>query len=100
MDEIREQMDLASEISEAISQPVGFGLDLDEVREGIGLVYMDQEELNNELEALEQEELDSKLLEVGAPSGLPSVPQKQKQPAVEIDEDEAELEELKASMAM
>ena len=31
MDEIRDQMELANEISDAISQPVGFGLDLDEV---------------------------------------------------------------------
>lgn len=32
MDDIREQMDLANEISDAISQPVGFGLEMDEVR--------------------------------------------------------------------
>ena len=32
MDDIREQMDLANEISDAISQPIGFGIDLDEVR--------------------------------------------------------------------
>jgi charged multivesicular body protein 4 len=31
MDDIREQMDLANEISEAIGNPVGFGLDMDEV---------------------------------------------------------------------
>ena len=31
MDEIREQMDLANEVSNAISQPVGFGMELDEV---------------------------------------------------------------------
>ncbi len=31
MDDIRDQMDLANEISEAISRPEGFGLDLDEV---------------------------------------------------------------------
>ena len=31
MDEIREQMDLANEVSNAISQPFGMGLDIDEV---------------------------------------------------------------------
>jgi charged multivesicular body protein 4 len=65
MDDIREQMDLANEISEAISQPVGFGTEYDE------------DELNQELEDLEQEELDAKLLDTGVTSGLeaaPSVP--------------------------
>jgi charged multivesicular body protein 4 len=32
MDDIRDQMDVANEISEAISRPVGMGEDLDEVR--------------------------------------------------------------------
>ncbi|KAJ1551257.1 Charged multivesicular body protein 4C [Nowakowskiella sp. JEL0078] len=50
MDEIRDQMDLANEISDAISQPVGFGLD------------MDEDELNEELELLEQEQLDEEIL--------------------------------------
>ena len=40
MDDIREQMDLANEISEAISQPVNFGIEFDE------------DELNEELELL------------------------------------------------
>jgi charged multivesicular body protein 4 len=68
MEEIKEQMDLANEISEAIAQPVGFGLD------------MDEDELNAELEELEQEELDEKLLEVEKPpvhdvmAAAPSVP--------------------------
>jgi hypothetical protein len=31
MDDIRDQMDIANEISEAISRPVGVGDDLDEV---------------------------------------------------------------------
>ena len=61
MDDIRDQMDLANEISEAISQPVGFGAEFDE------------DELNQELEDLEQEELDEKLLDTGIESA-PSVP--------------------------
>lgn len=32
MEEIRDQMELANEISDVISQPVGFGIDMDEVR--------------------------------------------------------------------
>jgi charged multivesicular body protein 4 len=75
MDDIREQMDLANEISDAISQPVGMGLDLDE------------DELAAELDQLEQEELDAKLLDTekvpttqlpaspgGVLQGLPGVP--------------------------
>jgi charged multivesicular body protein 4 len=65
MDDIREQMDLANELADAISQPVNFGVDFDE------------EELNEELELLEQEELDAKLLDTGLGANLsaaPSVP--------------------------
>ena len=63
MDDIREQMDLANEISDAIAQPVNLGIDFDE------------DELNQELELLEQEELDAKLLDTGVDIGLaPSVP--------------------------
>jgi hypothetical protein len=32
MDDIREQMDIANEITEAIAQPVGFGIEFDDVR--------------------------------------------------------------------
>lgn len=89
MEDIRDQMDLANEISDAISQPVGFGIDIDE------------DELAAELDALEQEEMDAKLLNVEAPSI--NVPSSSKEPAqpqyVEEDED-AELEELRASMAL
>jgi charged multivesicular body protein 4 len=62
MDDIRDQMDLANEISEAISQPVGFGVEFDE------------DELNQELEDLEQEELDAKLLDTNAELSMPNVP--------------------------
>ncbi|KAJ3054782.1 ESCRT-III subunit protein snf7 [Rhizophlyctis rosea] len=101
MDDIRDQMDLANEISDAISQPVNFGVEFDE------------DELNEELELLEQEELDAKLLDTGAGvsvGSLPEVPDTAvpaiAQPprpvrtqALTTDED-AELAELKASMAM
>lgn len=63
MDDIAEQQDVAKEISDAISNPVAFGLD------------MDDDDLMKELEELEQEELDKELLGVGEPStSLPDVP--------------------------
>ncbi|KDR12954.1 charged multivesicular body protein 4b [Zootermopsis nevadensis] len=63
MDDIAEQQDVAKEISEAISNPVAFGQDVDE------------DELERELEELEQEELDKELLGVGpSVDELPSVP--------------------------
>jgi len=64
MDDVAEQQEIANEISEAISNPVGFGQDVDE------------DDLMAELEELEQEDLDSQLLEVGGPAteDLPSVP--------------------------
>lgn len=62
MDDIADQQDLASEISNAISNPVGFGDD------------MDEDELEKELEALEEEVLEEKLVEVPRPHELPAVP--------------------------
>ncbi|KAJ3310176.1 ESCRT-III subunit protein snf7 [Blyttiomyces sp. JEL0837] len=98
MDDIREQMDLANELSEAISQPVNFGIDFDE------------DELNQELELLEQEELDAKLLDTGLGAGLegmpavpdtvPAVAQPPRPQRVQAEEEDPELAELKASMAM
>jgi len=89
MDEVAEQQEVSNEISEAISNPVGFGQDVDD------------DDLLAELEELEQEELDSALLDVGpsvdslpsVPTGeLPAVPSRQKaKPADEEDDDMAEL---------
>ncbi|XP_075215665.1 charged multivesicular body protein shrub [Lycorma delicatula] len=63
MDDIAEQQDVAKEISEAISNPVAFGNDIDE------------DELEKELEELEQEELDRELLSTGPTTDeLPAVP--------------------------
>ncbi|KAJ3253738.1 ESCRT-III subunit protein snf7 [Borealophlyctis nickersoniae] len=101
MDDIREQMDLANEISDAISQPVNFGVEFDE------------DELTEELELLEQEEMDAKLLDVGGTVSvgeLPEVPSTNV-PAIAqpprparaqtlTDDEDAEFAELKASMAM
>jgi len=103
MDDIREQMDLANEVSSAISQPVGFGIEFDE------------DELNNELEALEQEEMDNKLLNANnipvktvpvktVPVKKPSLATPAKtnaRPPPELEEDpDDELEELRSSMAL
>jgi len=91
MDSIREQMELTDEISEAISQP-HFSTSVDEA------------ELQRELEELEQEKLESSLVNVGGvpvtiPGGVEKVhtaPTKSRQ---EEDED-AELRELQAALAM
>ena len=109
MDDIREQMDLANEISSAISNPLGLDTGIDE------------DELAAELEQLEQAELDATLLDVKTVSGIgvgaqqARVPQQQQQvkspglgssgaggkskSQAELDE-ERELEELRASMAL
>ncbi|RKP07262.1 Snf7-domain-containing protein [Thamnocephalis sphaerospora] len=102
MDDIRDQMDLADEISNAIAQPLAFGAEIDE------------DELNAELEELEQEELDEKLLGVEAPPiFVPKVPAaeigtsmaRQREGygdcTATLEEDhEAELEKLRAEMAI
>ncbi|KAJ2497250.1 ESCRT-III subunit protein snf7, partial [Coemansia sp. RSA 2049] len=102
---IREQMDLANEISDAISQPQLFGAELDE------------DELNAELEELEQEVLDKKLLDAEhAPMVLPNAPatsvgqqgqrqqpqqqQQQRQQAATVSDEDDELAELRESMGM
>uniref|UniRef100_T1J526 Charged multivesicular body protein 4b n=1 Tax=Strigamia maritima TaxID=126957 RepID=T1J526_STRMM len=88
MDEVAEQQDIAKEISDVISNPIGFQNDIDE------------DELEKELEELEQEELDEKLLDVGGPSvdELPSPPTAEpRKPAAVArskPEDDKELAEL------
>ncbi|KAM5175737.1 charged multivesicular body protein 4a isoform 1-T1 [Callospermophilus lateralis] len=88
MADITEQQELAQQISDAISRPVGFGDDVDE------------DELLEELEELEQEKLAQELLNVGneeeePPVKLPSVPSTHLPagPAPKEDEDE-ELKQL------
>ncbi|KAA0183920.1 hypothetical protein HAZT_HAZT005796 [Hyalella azteca] len=87
MDDIADQQDVAREISEAISNPVAFGQDVDE------------DDLLAELEELEQEALDERLLETGGtsadaaelpdvPTATPAVPAKKK---VQEEDDMAEL---------
>ncbi|XP_077993293.1 charged multivesicular body protein 4b-like [Glandiceps talaboti] len=83
MDDIQEQQELADEVSNAISQPLGFQ-------------DVDDDDLMAELEELEQEELDDKLLEIGPTpvDNLPSVPSdvpKAKEKVKEEDDDMSEL---------
>ncbi|ANZ73964.1 BA75_01052T0 [Komagataella pastoris] len=105
MDEIREQVELGEEISDAISRP-------------LGTQEVDEDELEDELEELQQEELNNKLLETGSEpikdpithkmpdvSRLPQVwskPENQvSQGKDEIeDEDEAALRALQEEMGM
>lgn len=95
MDDIREQMDLANEISAAISSPLGndYGVDMDE--------------LDAELEQIEQAELDATLLDaqagpkVATPAmATPAAKEPAAAKAPAMTSEEAELEELRASMAM
>lgn len=87
MDDVAEQQEIANEISDAISNPVGFNTDLDE------------DDLMAELEELEQEELDEKLLDVGpVADNLPSVPTTEPAASrkVKAPEEDDELKELEA----
>lgn len=94
MDDIAEQQDVAREISDAISNPVPFGQDIDE------------DELEKELEELEQEELDKELLGVGPSANeLPEVPNaelperakaKEKKPAAVAATEDPDMKELMA----
>ncbi|KAM6947362.1 charged multivesicular body protein 4b [Lycodopsis pacificus] len=89
MADITEQQEVAQEISDVISRPIGFGDEFDE------------DELMAELEELEQEELDKNLLEIqgaedvplpSVPStSLPSRPAKKKE-----GEEEDEMADLEA----
>ena len=92
MDDIAEQQEVANEIADAISNPVGYGnfIDEDELEAEFAA-------LEDELESEEQQQLDRDMLSVG-PTGveeLPSVPAadpvaaKKKQQADELAELEA-----------
>jgi charged multivesicular body protein 4 len=100
MDQIREQMDIATEISDAIAQPLGDPID--------------EDELEAELAELEAENLDEQLLTLNTPTSvsaspikLPSAPTSQlpaqarsKPQALRAETDEeAELRALEESMA-
>lgn len=69
MDSIREQMELTNEISDAISNPVGMGQEVRLISLSLPcsspltvLVQLDDEEIKKELEELEQEGLNERLV--------------------------------------
>lgn len=71
MADIQENMAVANEISEAISNPMGTGLEIDDVRPLYMILHVfthknhldfQQAELKAELEELEQEQLDERLI--------------------------------------
>lgn len=97
MDDIREQVELAEEISEAISRPVG-------------TEYIDEDELDEELAALQAEASEAKQVQqpaqkqsVASPE-LPDFPtvskNKPQAVATEDDEDEEALKALQAEMGL
>jgi len=96
MDQVREQMELTNEISEAISNPLGAATDIDE------------EDLKNELAELEQEELNDRLMgadraPVHTPAvtaGPSTVSAGRSKAEEEEDAEERELRELQAALAM
>ena len=86
VDDIREQMDVQNEITDAISQPLGD--------------IIDEDELLSELEGLEQEEIDAQLLNIpstGITAKMPSAPTKTPTVKSKVDEDK-ELAALEAAM--
>jgi len=91
MEAINSQREIANEISEAISNPVGAGIDIDE------------DELKQELAELESEELNDRLMGADrAPIHSPAGPSRVTPETTreEEDEEEAQLKELQAALAM
>lgn len=110
MDQIRDQIETSEEISNAISRPLGND-------------YIDEDELDEELAALQEEEVEANLISTGknkeqqqqqvekpVPQNkqsipdMPSAPTKklpqQQQSQEEEDDDERALKELQAEMGM
>ncbi|KIM90724.1 hypothetical protein PILCRDRAFT_811187 [Piloderma croceum F 1598] len=92
MNKVNEQRELANEIADAISNPMYSGADIDE------------EELKAELDELEQTELNDRLMgadraPIHTPAG-PSRVEESRQPIAVEDDEEAQLKELQAALAM
>lgn len=90
-EELREQHAIGEEIGEAITQSVG--------NQGL-----DETELDEELEALQQEKLDEEMLKAGPTPAdrLPSAPEgvKAGKAPAQAEDEEEELRKLQAEMAM
>lgn len=93
MDDIREQVELADEISDAILRPVG-------------AEYVDEDELDEELAELQKEAEANKPQKAAVPAKaepkteLPDFPAVNKAKPVEEDEDEEALRALQAEMGL
>lgn len=88
-DDIAEQQELANEISNVISSPIGQD------------ALVDEDDLMRELEELEQENLDKELLQIPSTNPLPDVPSEQPERAASasktkknVSNEEKELDEL------
>jgi len=100
MEDIREQMELGTEISAAISNPVGMGHEMDEDELKAELEELEQETLDAQLEGAHPVPLHSSGAKIGnAASRLPSAPTGPTRTREEEDEDR-ELRELQAALAM
>ncbi|POY69923.1 hypothetical protein BMF94_7055 [Rhodotorula taiwanensis] len=95
MDEVRNQLELTNEISQAISDPAGMGIDVDDQELADELAELEQEELNKRLEGAEAAPMHSPAAAVPAASAAKTPAQR-----IEEDEEEAELRELQAQLAM
>ncbi|RWS28351.1 charged multivesicular body protein 4b-like protein [Leptotrombidium deliense] len=92
MDEIKEQQQIADEIQQVISNPIGFGQEVDE------------DELLQELEEMDQKELDEALLSTGPVTELPEVPNEEPAKAAakagtsksKVQEEDDDMKELAA----
>lgn len=122
MDDIREQMDLANEVSDAISQPVGIGIDFDEdeLEQELNLLGETEDFLgessistststritnttisNANIISQKQQSVTPKLNTHEQLAAAPIPPRNEsKQIISEEDDDEAELNALKATMAV
>lgn len=95
MQAVNEQRELANEIADSLANPV-YGMELDD------------DELKAELEELEQDELNVRLSEadhapVHLPPGTSKAEEKSRTPAAKVaaeDDEDAQLKELQAALAM
>ncbi|KAK4699667.1 charged multivesicular body protein 4A/B, partial [Phenoliferia sp. Uapishka_3] len=91
MDDVRTQLELTTEINDAISNPAAMGIDFDNTELEDELAELEQDELNKRLEGADSVPMHS-------PGGV----QKERtvEQSIEEDEEEAELRELQKQLAM
>ncbi|CAN6665289.1 vacuolar-sorting protein Snf7p [Trichomonascus vanleenenianus] len=93
MDDIRDQVALGEEIRDAMARP-------------LGQEYIDEDELNEELQELEQAQLDETMVKAGRapanklPTQTESISSKAQEESESEDEEAEELRKLQAEMAL